>query len=211
VTTLGKLKAEIALEIARDDLAVQTSNAVASAIRHYRRMRFYFNVSDSIEFPTVEDQSSYDKTDLAGLANIISIDNVFLVQDTSTCELKREQPAAIELALPGNVTSDIPGSYAYENQRLRLAPPPDSAGYVIRIFGEIWIDPPAADDEADNPWMIEAYELIKYRAKASIYADYMEDLQMAGAMSAAEQEQLRTLEGETNMRSMTGFIEPTEF
>jgi hypothetical protein len=211
MTTLGKLKTDIAEELARTDLTSGIAKAIAGAIRHYRRTRFYFNVLESIEFDTVEDQSTYDKSDLAEIANIIRIDNVFLVKDDGTDELDRKKPAEIELMLPANVTSSVPGYYSYENQKLRIAAPPNSDDYVIRVFGQVWIDAPEADDTADNPWMIEAYDLLKYRAKASLYADYMEDLGMAQPMSAAEQEQLRTLEGETNMRASTGFVEPTQF
>lgn len=211
MTTLALLKAEIALELARSDLTTAIANAISASIRHYRRQRFYFNVLESTSFSTVVGQSTYTSADSAIIPNIIRIDNVFRVKSDGTSEMERKQPAEMELMLPSNVSNGTPYAYSYEAQKLRIAPPPDSTSYTIKIFGQIWVDGPATDGEANNPWMIEAYELLKYRSKASLYADYMEDLGMAQAMGAAEQEQLRILEGETNMRSMTGFIEPTQF
>lgn len=212
MTTLGALKAEIALEIARTDLTTGIANTIAAAIRHYRRTRFYFNVSESVDLPTVASQSRYTASDLAAIPNISQIDAVFRVEADGTTPLTRAQPADMELALAANISAGKPCSYAYANRALRLSPKPNGI-YTIRIFGHIWIDGPEDDDETDNPWMTEAYDLIKYRAKSSLYADYMEEdgMGMAQAMASAESEQLNALIGETAMRDMTGFIEPTQF
>jgi hypothetical protein len=208
MTTLGQLKADIAREITRPDLVADgsVSSAIAAALRFYKRERFYFNVVEAHDIPAVIGQSDYD------LPNAVKIDNVFLVRTNGMSELTRVQPGVMAMAL-GNATGNgAPSSYAYADRKLRIYAKPDQP-YTIRLAGLFYLDPPAADDEADNPWMTEAYDLIRYRAKAALYADFMEEqgAENVRMFSSAEAEQLEVLNGETALRSSTGFIEPTEF
>lgn len=208
MTTLGQLKTDIALEITRPDLVANgaVASAVNAALRFYRRERFYFNVVEEQDIAAVVGQSDY------ALPDAVKIDGAYWVRDDGTAELRRVQPGEMTMAL-GNATGNgVPCSYAYVNRVLRIYPKPNATD-TIRITGLFYLATPASDVEADNPWMTEAYDLIRYRAKAALYADYMEEQggENVRMFSAAEAEQLNALMGETNLRSGTGFLEPTEF
>lgn len=208
MTTLGQLKTDIALEISRPDLVANgaVASAISAALRHYKRERFYFNVREAVDVAAVVGQSDYAQP------NAVKIDYAVLVRSDGVSELTRAQPLTMELLI-GNATGNgFPTSYAYVERALRIYPKPDDT-YTIRLGGLFYLAPPATDDEADNAWMTDAFDLIKYRAKAILYADYMEEADKSNisTFSSAEAEQLATLQGETNLRSGTGFLEPTEF
>lgn len=208
MTTLGQLKADIAREITRPDLVADGSvdSAIAAALRFYKRQRFYFNVAEEHDIPAVVGQSDY------AVPEVVKIDAAFLVRSDGISELVRLQPSEIMVRLGNLPGNGKPSAYAYTNRNLRVYSRPDSAD-TIRLTGLFYLDPPADDDETDNPWMTEAFDLIRYRAKAALYADFMEEqgAENVRMFSSAEAEQLAILTAETNLRSGTGFLEPTEF
>jgi hypothetical protein len=61
-----------------------------------------------------------------------------------------------------------PYSYTYYNRSIRLYPVPSETVYEVRIGGHWQVVEPASDTEKYNPWMIEAEQLIRARAKLNL-------------------------------------------
>lgn len=214
MTTLAILKAEMQTDIPRlsADLTA-LDNKINAAIRYYSRKRFYFNTDlETAEFDLAVGQSRYDSSDEAFIQNIVRIDSLYLVLDDSTPELTRAQPSDIERWLGGSPSNGQPTDYSYENQALRFFAPPDDA-YLCRVRGLIKVAAPQTDTEANNPWMTEAYDLIKARASWDLWATTFQgpDGPEAAGYKAQEQEAEQALIDETNERSGTGELIPTEF
>lgn len=210
MTTLGTLKAEIATDTYRDDLTASIASKITSAIRFYNRHRFYWNTLDSSTFDMVVDQTRYGVSDATFIPNIVRIDALFLGLDDSKPELTRKTPAEIETLLGSNPSSGEPECFTYENQTLRFYPPPDDT-YEITVHGVISVTEPSSDAETDNPWMLEGYDLIRLRAMSKLYGETLQDPNTAAKFERDETIELNTIVGETNMRSGTGELVPTEF
>ena len=210
MTTLATLKAEIASDLYRDDLTSDIATKITSAIRYYNRQRFYWNTLTTSTFPLVVSQSKYDASDAAFIANIVRIDALFLETDDARTELGRVSPIAIETALGANPDDGEPSEFCYADQAIRFDVGADDT-YDVIVHGVIAVAGPATDDEANNPWMIEGYDLIKHRALAMLYAESLHDTEMGNVHKSLEADELNTIVGETNLRSGTGELTPTEF
>lgn len=217
MTTLGTMKSRIASETDRDDLldsgAIEAE--ILSAIRFYRGYRFWFNEKRStVTFNTVVGQTDYTSTENSHIPNLIRIDYVTCAQNSGDLQdVRWAHPRDMEMLL-GNapLASARPYRYAYYEGVLRLYPKPDQI-YPIRIAGVIRVNAPASDTEADNPWMTEAEELIRARAKRNLYLNSMlgtENSQVQ-AMKSYEDEALDRLQRETSSRTQVNHIRPTDF
>ena len=206
MSTLGIMKARIAEEIYRDDLTSAIAREIASAVRYYQSKTAYFQERDSFEFQTVAGQDRYSYTDAAEIANLISIDYVHLLQAGSVLDLKYDSPANLDL-IAFTPSQGVPSNWTYASQTLRLYPVPNDA-YTVRIMGLIPAGMPQADETPNNPWMQDAEELIRSRAKRNLYLHSLGDQGMAAAMKAAEDEALASLAAETSMRTQVNAFVP---
>src|SRR5260370_125819 len=83
MSTLGDMKARIALEIVRSDLAVQIANAITDAIEMYQGDRFYFNEPTLLTEPTwntVIGRATYGVADSADIKSGLHIDFLTYVE-----------------------------------------------------------------------------------------------------------------------------------
>lgn len=211
MTTLAALKAEILSDLAREDQTEAIAQKIKNAITFHNRQNFYFNRRDELDFTLVVGQSLYTSTDNPHIAQIVRIDDLFNVKSNGITRLTRAHGDDIELALGGDMSGE-PCEFAYLGQAIRFSIAPD-ATYTMRVHGQVKVAGPATDAEAGNPWMTEAYDLIRHRTCWDLYAHAMSGgaMALANEHKAAEREQLNVLEGETNMRLATGEITPTEF
>jgi hypothetical protein len=70
---------------------------------------------------------------------------------------------------------------------------------------------PADDDEPDNAWMVEAYDLIRSRATADVAGRKLRDLNLMQINKAMEQNELDRIERETSSRVKTDLVIPSNF
>lgn len=210
MTTLAALKAEIADDLDRTDLTTRISSAITSAINHYRKTRFFFNESRTVTFTTVADQDTYTSADQVLIPSMFDFDVVTISVDDDDRELRPMSHVEIELLNDADASSGEPVAYAYFNQGFRLYPKPDDA-WVVRIVGGIKTAAPATDDEANNVWMVEAYELIRCRAKKYLAMHVLRDTEMATVMNEAERLAFEALVAETSKKKATGTIRATTF
>lgn len=204
----AQIQATIADEIARTDLGAQIASAVQSAIRHYERMRFYFNEVSGKTFNTVVGQEYYTATDLADIPNIISVDSAMItVNGTQYCLKERSISWFDENSSPICVgdTTDF-GFYA---QKLQVYPIPNAVRTITLAYHKKFDTKAGSTDS--NPWTTEAEELIRTSAKRRLYAHIIRDAEMAGVMAGIEAELLAGIRAETAERSFAGGITPHGF
>lgn len=208
MSTLGEMKARIADEIFRDDLGTAIAREIASAIKFYQAKRFYFQERDSFSFDTVPGQEFYGIADAPELANLLRIDFVNITQNGWVQELKYAPPGLLDrLSYPPS--SGHPYNYAYYSSQLRLYPAPTSV-IPVRVAGVIPVPAPATDDEEGNPWMFDAEELIRSRAKRNLYLGSLGDQPMGAVMKAIEDEALDALQRETSSRTQVDTLAPSD-
>ncbi|EJF92649.1 hypothetical protein [Bartonella tamiae] len=188
----------------------QIQRCIFSAIRFCEREIFYFNESRDVVFPLQEGKEFYDQNDAILIGQIVGITNVFLDNGTTTTELRREDPAELE-RLSNNKTLGEPYAYGYFDKQLRLYPAPQSNAGTIRIqVTPIRLD--TIKNANDNgAWFIDAFDLVKARAKYDLYKDILKDATMAAASLNDFNEQLQALRVETSRRNGIGKIRTTSF
>lgn len=211
MTTRGTLKTEILDDIDRSGDGTRVLSAISSAIKFYQPQRFFFNESRSITFPTVDGTDTYAFSSTGAITTeFYTIDGVFVLDGTNQLRLSPVDYLQLEELMESTPAEGRPTRYAYINRALRLYRCPDAV-YTMRIDGHIKAAEPAADDTADNVWFTEAYELIRCRAKAYLYAHVYEQPDMAAIMQAAEQQALKALRLASTSKLATGQLVPTEF
>ena len=180
---------------------------IDAAIRHYQSRRFWFNESRSVTFNTVASTSDYTFATIG--TEFYKIDGAYLTNGSEINELVRVDYQELEEG-PSSPTTGLPTAYAYIAKTLRLYTTPDDI-YAVRLTGHVKLAGPATDEEAENAWMVEAYDLIMARAKAELYAHRWEDPTNAALMRVAEADYLRDLLGMTHDKVAPGYLEATEF
>lgn len=210
MTTLALLKSEIADDLDRTDLTTQIASEINKAIRHYQRTRFYFNETRDETFATVADQKVYTKVDSAIIPKFIEIDQICVMDGTQPNDLDEINPKEWEMLTASGDSTGKPCSWTYFNTSFGFYPIPDQA-YTVRPIGHIMKDAPADDNEADNVWMTEAFDLIRARACAMLAARKLRDVNLAQLHKQVEADEETRLLSETTTRIGTGFVTPTEF
>ena len=196
--TLADMQASIAAEIYRDDLTAQIAAEITRAIKHYQRQRFYFNETRMITFNTVAGQEFYGAAADPRIPNLIQIDYVQGSQNSRPMSLDMVSAEYLDYST-GVPASGPPSLYSYYEGTLRVYPTPNMA-YPIRIAALVRVDPPIDLGDATNPWMNDAEELIRSRAKRNLYLHSLGDQGMAAGMKAAEDEAMDALIRETASR-----------
>lgn len=214
MTTQAIMLAEIQADTGRTSTAQVTAmrNKIAAAIRQYQPKRFWFNESRSVTFNTVAATDTYAfGAGLAITTEFYKIDGVFItIAANDVRELVRRNAAEIEARVDSDTTTGEPSQYAFIDKALRLWRSP-VAIYSTRLMGHVKLAAPLADDEANNAWMTEAYDLIMCRAKAELYAHRWEDPNNAQIMHMAESDAERRLLDVTHDKVALGHLEATEF
>lgn len=178
MTTLAAMKARIASDLRRTDLTTQIADAITTAIEACQTERFFFNETRDITFNTVADQEAYDGTDHASIPKIQAFDYVKVEIGSSNRDITWAQPSHLEYLNGGGQFTGEPQQFTFYQQKIRFYPIPADV-YPIRIGAHVIVDAPAADDEADNPWMTHAERLIRARAMYEIFEFVLYDTERA--------------------------------
>lgn len=210
MTTLATLRQEISEDLDRFNIDNFINAEVEKAIRHYQRIRFYFNETRDETFNTTIGQKLYSVTDDTAIPEFIEIDQIVLMDGTEPCELCEITPKEWEMLTASSASTGRPNSYCYFNRSLGFYPIPDQE-YTIRPIGHIMKASPADDAEDDNVWMLEAFDLLRARVCAQLCQRKLRDPEGMQIHRASEIDELTRLNSETNTRVGTGFLTPTEF
>jgi hypothetical protein len=183
---LAQMKTRITSELGgRSDLADQIAYAINDAIKVYQKERFRFNESvpsSPITFPTVAGQANYGTVANANIGTLFDIDYVIVQQGNELYTLQPDDAARLRVYNQVNTMSGTPMWYAYEGNELILSPVPSEVLTVtLGLFRRVAA--PASDDEASNPWMVDAERLIRARAKFEIATHVTRNLTLAQQMS----------------------------
>ena len=205
MSTLATLKADIAEDLDRTDLTSAIASEINNAIRFYQPRKFYFNESRGKTITTVADQTWYTSSDDADIGLIKQIDGVIIETSTYDRRLDWLDPQALEVSTDANSASQEPDYWTYYNQQIGFYPVPDGA-YTMRLFGTFSVAAPASDGEADNPWMTEAYDLIRHRVLSKLYLLKIKELEIAAVLRSVEEEELKRIVQETGRRQSTGKV-----
>ncbi|WP_273759649.1 hypothetical protein [Bartonella sp. ML70XJBT.G] len=193
-----------------DEYVDQVQKAIFSAIRFCERLPFYFNESRKVVLTTLKGKSRYGAEENPVIPTAVRIVDAYIYEDHhSKSKLLYTDPLVLE-NFENEPHHGKPTHYSYFAQKLILYPIPDRV-YSIRLL----LDPIRIKDiesvKEASIWFLEAYELIKTRAKYEIYTNIMKEPQMAAAAFAMFQEQLDALQIETSRRKNLLKIQHTDF
>jgi hypothetical protein len=182
------LRARIADELGRTDLAAQTNREINGAIQHYESTRFRWNEErEATITTTVSGTRTY-----ALPAAFISFDSLKVVRSGSFIPLRKitwEEMEEGDLTVTG--ARGVPTEYVVYGNVLRLFPVPNAAltlvGSYIRRFGLTSLTgsfclsqtmtptTTASHNNRRNGWTIDGEELLRARAKAAVRINYIYD------------------------------------
>lgn len=216
MSTFLTMQTRIANEIVRSNMNARIQEAIQSAISFYENDRFYFNEfrptnPTTPQFSTVSGQAYYTSSDWSDIPYLLEIDSAVVnIASGQRYDLTVTTQEAID-ALAVGTTSDEgqPVSYAYYARALRIYPTPDGV-YGMYFSGVKKLAALSADADT-NAWMVEGEELIRCRAKWSLYTHNIGNLERAGAMKAAEMDALRALQNASGTKLSTNTIVATAF
>lgn len=217
VLTLGGMLAEMQEETGRTS-TIQVNamrRAIEQAIAYYQSTRFWFNETRAATFNTVIGTDTYTFNTATTVGTIpyefYQIDGVWMTFATGAVrQLDVEDYADFEQESDSQISNAPPTAYGFIKSAIRFNYAPDAV-YSTRIAGHYALPGPATDNETDNPWMTEAYYLIKSRSKAELFAHRWDDYVAASAMQTAEQIELASLREATFDKVRTGYIRAMDF
>lgn len=186
--------------------------AILGAIRYCEREPYYFNETRDETFVTVSGQQWYDAADNSNIPTLKRI--VALYSEDSAgqrTELRRYTPEEIELLADNSAAGGEPYAYTYFGQRIRLYPIPSTPVYTIRLQLGPYRLAKLANTADTNAWIVEAYDMIKARAKYVLQKDILKDAALAAEALNDYEDQRRQLTAETSRRNGSGFICVTTF
>lgn len=207
MTTLSAIKSEIADDLNRSDLTTQIATEINNSILFYRAKRFYFNTTRDETFATVSSQKLYSAGDDDAIPQFIAIDQIVLSDGD---ELDHMPPSEWEILTQDGSATGKPTNWTYFARSIGLYPIPDDV-YTLRIRGHINKAAPASDSEEENVWMTEAYQLIRFRTVARLFATKVRDNDLAMTFTVLERDERARLFAETASREGTGFVTPSDF
>ncbi|WP_142416427.1 hypothetical protein [Bartonella massiliensis] len=192
-----------------DEYVDQIQKAIFSALRFCERLPFYFNESREVVLTTLKGKSRYGAAENPVIPKAVRIVDAYIYEDNhNKSKLLHVDPLVMEGV--NDCNNGMPTQYSYFEQKLILYPTPDRV-YSIRLI----LDPMRIKDiestQEASIWFLEAYELIKTRAKYEIYTNIIKEPQMATAAFAMFQEQLDALKIETSRRKNLLKIQHTDF
>lgn len=189
--TLQDMVTRIASEIRRPLLATPADmtspivQAILTAVAIYQKDRFRISdIDPSVppQFPTAQGQYIYSVSDNANIQSIYVIDYLNVFVGSTVEKMTRRTPEEILLLLQQNQQSGQPTDYAYQGNKILIYPIP-SAVWMLFIGGHVQIAAPASLNEANNPWMNWAEQMIRCHAKYEIATHITRNPTMAQAMS----------------------------
>lgn len=187
MSTLGDLKSRIYQEI-HQTLSAETQNAVLDAVKFYQDKRFWFNEAQSNFNLSLTTQ--YALSTVA--PKMVSIDNFKIWDGANNPYLVGRTPwNDIERMDTGTSSASTPSDYSIHHEMLRIYPRPSvTLTAQINYHKAITL---SASNSASTAWTNEASDLIRYRAKALLFATVLLDPNQAKIEQTLELQALERL------------------
>lgn len=185
MSTLGQLESRIYSEI-HQTLSTEVRNAVLDAVKFYQDKRFWFNEA-SVNF----NLSLTTQYALSIIPKMVNIDTFKIWSGSVPYLLINSSWEQLEGWDYETGSASTPTDYAIHHETLRIYPRPSvtlsaQANYLKAITL-------SSSNSASAVWTNEASDLIRHRAKALIYSQYMLDANQAQIEQALEMQALNRL------------------
>lgn len=192
MATYAQMKARIASEMVRDDIASGGDSEsilethIAQACEYYADRKFWFN------------SILTTATTSASTATVSIPATVRIVERVTIPAYDIQLREVILRKLDDDTDTGLPCRYSYYNNSLRFWPIPDQA-YTLNIYGIAQVDAPSSDSD-ENIWTTEAYNLIVGHTKMTLARGLFRDTDGALLWQAEVQDALSRLQRETAKR-----------
>lgn len=206
------LKARIANEIARSDLSNEIIQNIASAVLYYSGEKFsplFNNPLTPVTFNTVAGTQYYSIAAIGGGSSGLIDHEIFLTLQDGTAYHRLDKIPPIELEnlrQSFTVNRSRPDLYAVYGEAFGLHPIPDRV-YTITVGFYQNLTPLSAGTDS-NFWTNQGEELIRSRAKKTLYQHVILDMEQVASMEAAEREAYNNLKVSTTRQVSSGRISP---
>lgn len=207
MTTFAIMQARIADEMQRPDLTSQIQNAIKTAIEDLKADRFARINEGAFTLNTVANQPWYtlgtDFLDENGAAlpsgtTLIEVDSGVVNFNNWFQPMKPVSVGWIDTYQIPTYTGQ-PFYYAFQGERMRLAPTPNGVFNVI-IRGHIeWPAPVNAADTSN--WFTVGEKLVRSTAKGLLARDVLQDMEQFSFANMAASEARQSLDRQTAARS----------
>jgi hypothetical protein len=171
VKTLGDMKARIADELIRPDLASQIALAIDDAITEAASNRFWFNEVRGLTLPLVAGTEYYTSDDYSALTDI---DAAYYYVSGVRRFVYPDSQVTVDWMTDGSVPQGVPYVYSRYGAELRIYPVPNDV-YTLYIDGVSRLNQLTADTDT-NAWMNEGERLIRAIAKRDLFLNVMRDI-----------------------------------
>jgi hypothetical protein len=194
------------------EYSAQIQEAILGAIRFCELDLYYFNETRDVTFQTVANQQWYGAAANATIPTLVRIVAAYVeYSDGRRTLMRRETPEDIELLSDNSASKGEPYAWTYFDRQVRIYPIPLDTSYTIRLQLGPYRLAKIASTEDTNAWIVEAFDMIKARAKYIIYKDTLKDAALAAEALNDFNDQQGGLKAETSRRVSTGFIRVTCF
>ena len=220
MSTLGKMIDRIEDEIADTTLNYQVARSIYSAIEYYETIRWHFN-EGQYSWSTSTGQEYYDPlTEAAPTMTKLpaDIDTLRLTTNNNNYLLKKRDWSWMDQIQSNNSSQGDPVAWCWYKNQIRLWPIPDDTTSVLLMSAVV---PPAgvtlsstdskSGTTATNVWFTTAERLIRYRAKADLYANVRREMNEASKFSAMEAAEYRKLRYDNANFTSKGRMTATQF
>lgn len=212
MTTLAIMKARIATELRRTNISTQIADAINTSIEAYKSEPLWFTQKYNVDITLNSGQEFYTGTDNAWIERIQRLDFVHLLMGTQAYTLTLVSQEWLDIASTSGSNGGQPYRVGYFAETLRFFPVPNASGMSARLTGKFEIPAPAGDAEASNPWMTDAEELIRCRAKYELFQHVLYDAVKAAIFDPARvgsptDRALKQLRKRTAAKMHTGRVE----
>lgn len=185
----GTLKTEIAGEIDRTDVDTYIGTAIQTALRKHQENKVWFNQDIDTSQAT-----SASSEDLALPSDYFAIDSIRIIYATNDEALLTIRGwTELQELFPNNGSTSRPTDCAIFDGVIKLRPIPD-ATYTTKISYYKKDTIPSSSGDT-HLWMTNASNLIKWEAKAFLYADVLEDEQRSVTFSQKATDELARIKG----------------
>lgn len=207
MATLADIQAQIADDLARDDLTTQIGTAIRYAVREYEDVRFWFNEFFRV---TATLSVSTDTITFTALGiTPLEIDRISLQRSSSNwLELKHANGDQLEYLRDVTITN-IPTEWAIQGDAIVfdcLA----SSTYPVVLDGVKQISTASASTDA-SAWFNAGRDLIRSAAKRDLYTHVIKDPEQAAMSERAEMKALKRLKAKTTSKRATGYVRAQQF
>jgi hypothetical protein len=234
MSTWGAMVQRIEDETARENVdADAIKKAICSAIKYYRSHRFWFNEGE-IPITTVDGTAAYTLGTLIGSGTypnwaMIEIDTARLLHNSVYHALRHLPVATFRSTFSSTTLEGMPSHYTWYDDQIFFGPIPDDA-YTVYLAGVADVGSPdytyngsawafnvgtsadgvatAITDDFTNSWFVKGEALIRARAKAILYGDYLGNSQRAAEQYNLALDEYNALKRTSDLRAMPDRVIP---